>query len=334
MATANFTWTPTPEAISQTLEYSVSPYTTWSAPISLSGTASTYSITGLLAGTAYEFRIMATCSAGPSTWTTYGPSSSPCTAPATIKFKASTINATHIADESSCAVNDVTWGTSGGVLFPEFSFLGGATSFGLFNTDGTAVPGYSTLALPSITLWENSPATTTNGRMNYCAISAGLGSPEVVAGFVGFAYTYYATSCKLIYIGVGTNAYASIRVNGVKILDQTESSADAGGSWKIYPVWVTTGPNFFQLGVTKMPSTSIGAGKWASFGIEVYDNTSAQILAATTATDLNIVFSTQSKAGSLFPLGDFYGYSCPLSDYYLDITIPSIGSYPQCVKII
>ncbi len=53
---------------------------------------------------------------------------------------------------------------------------------------------------------------------------------------------------------------------------------------------------------------------------------------ATSSADLNVVFSTASKAGTTITVGDSYGYSCPSSDYYLDINVPSIGIYPQCVK--
>lgn len=335
MATATFSWTPTPGALSQTLEYSPSPYTTWSSPISLGGGVSSYAVTGLSAGTSYEFRIMATCSAGPSTWSVFGPTTSPCTAPASVKYKAKIMDAQHIANKSVCAVNNTAWGTSNGILFPEVLMSGGVSSgyAGVFHLDGSAVMSYPTIALTAAPLWKNFPVTTTNGRMNNQAISAGT-TPEVVSGFIGFAYTYYATSNRLIYVGIGTNACAKIKLNGVDLLNQGVSSTDAGASWKIYPIYVNVGPNFFQFGVTKLPSTAVGPGNGASIGIEVYENTSAQIIAATTAADLNIIFSSASKVGTQFTVGDNFGYNCSLSDHYLDINVPLIGIYPQCVKII
>ena len=86
------------------------------------------------------------------------------------------------------------------------------------------------------------------------------------------------------------------------------------------------------MGATKPPSVTIGAGNGCSFGIEIYESSSAQILSATTISDLNVIFSTLTLAGTNLTVGDNYGYSCSLSDYYLDMSIPAIGSYYQCVK--
>ena len=331
-ATATFTWTPATGATSQTIRWAASPYTTWSSIVTLSGTASSYIATGVAYGTSYEFQVTSICPAGAPTTLSYF-STSPCSGITTAKYSASLSNAVPLTSLSCCAVNDVTWGVNNGILFPSTGVSLTAGLAGAFNVDGTVMTGFSTTALTSSPLWKNSPATTTNGRMNNQAVSGGSMTPSVVSGFIGFAYTYYAEVAKLIYVGLGTNAYGIINLNGCEILRQTSASQDISAPWKIYPIWVNPGPNFFKFGaIIPTSGVSIGPGKGVSFGIEVYENTAASIIAATVSTSLNIVFSTAAKAGSVITVGDTYGYTCSSGDYYLDTNIPSIGIYPQCVK--
>lgn len=48
----------------------------------------------------------------------------------------------------------------------------------------------------------------------------------------------------------------------------------------------------------------------AGFACEIYDMTAAQLIAATSALDLNIIFKTLDMVGEPFDVGTTIGYSC------------------------
>lgn len=65
--TANLAWTAVPNATGYAIEYKLNSATTWTV-LSASQTTTAASLTGLTAGTAYNWRVIATCAAGPGTY--------------------------------------------------------------------------------------------------------------------------------------------------------------------------------------------------------------------------------------------------------------------------
>jgi hypothetical protein len=99
---------------------------------------------------------------------------------------------------------------------------------------------------------------------------------------------------KQYYIGVAGNSYAiQIKVNGNPILTL---SADIS-RWNIYPVIIT--PNLLNtIEVTQLSITPFIPN--AVLGFQIYDNTEAEIIAATSNGDLTILYSSEQYVGSDF----------------------------------
>lgn len=92
MATANLSWSPSAGAVSYKVEYKLTSsgtWTLWNAAVMATSTA----ITGLLDGTAYDFRVTANCQTGSSGGTT-GTGTTPCTDVSnfTVSFTGTTAN--------------------------------------------------------------------------------------------------------------------------------------------------------------------------------------------------------------------------------------------------
>jgi hypothetical protein len=182
-----------------------------------------------------------------------------------------------------------------------------------FNVNGT---GTSTRIALSNTFWVNGPGdggnhSTTAGPLN----RSGLWSTSALSDQdIGFAVCIDLAESSIYYVGIAGDNRCRIVIDGVVIVDQnvtalgTQYTWDASVAfkfWHIYPVTLSSGPHIIEL----IGHNDSGA---ASLGAEVYHNTAAEIAAATSYDDLNLVFSTRDYRGQPVQLGsDDVGFTCP-----------------------
>lgn len=148
---------------------------------------------------------------------------------------------------------------------------------------------------PLIKTSDTSPLSDTEniGRLNHCGIwSAGNQS---YIGSLGFEKTIAVSSDKWHYIGVGSDNYGSIEVDGIIKVQQNLSKLnsldylnDNNSSqsdtmlfkfWNIYPIFLSAGSHTIRM-------TSNNLGNVGALGFEIYDATEEQIVACTTASDV------------------------------------------------
>lgn len=203
-------------------------------------------------------------------------------------------------------VNNAQWNNGGGRIY--------APGYAL---DGSGTVSTS-LLLPHFWVngnypWDSMGRNTTDGRMNVCGIWSTEATPD--NEFIGFSRKITLTAAKTYYVGIAGDNVVRIVVNGVKKVEAT--NIDGGPNfnfWNIYPVELRAGDNYIEL-------YGMNLGGPAGFGAEIYNMTEAELAAAASETDLNIVFSTQSVVGQNFDLGQTQGWSCA-SGWSLDTSGP------------
>lgn len=176
--------------------------------------------------------------------------------------------------------------------------------------------------------WNNASRNTTDGRMNPNAIwvagneTSGLPYNE----FIGFSRKITVTEATTVFVGIAGDNEVKIVVNGVQLIDMiNQNGAPNFSYWNIYPVSLLAGDNYVEL-------YGLNQGGAAGFAAEIYQNTAAQIQAATSVGDLNIIFATGSLVGQPFNLGQTIGYSCA-PGWSLDTTNETPTNPPVCVKV-
>jgi hypothetical protein len=182
-----------------------------------------------------------------------------------------------------------------------------------FNSNGT---GTSTQISLGNSFWVNGPGdgdshSTVDGPMNRCALWS---TSELDGQDVGFSVCLDLPDTNVYYIGVGGDNRCRIVIDGVVVVDQDLIALDSqyhwGDStafkfWHIYPVTLASGPHIIEL----IGHNDNGP---AGMGAEIYHNTSAEIAAATSYDDLDLIFSTKDYIGQPVQLGsDDVGYTCP-----------------------
>lgn len=158
------------------------------------------------------------------------------------------------------------------------------------------------------------------GPLNRCGVWT---SVELSNQFIGFSECFTIPTTKTYYLGVACDNYATIKIDGVTVINQSEVALNAqhgiSGStfkmWHIYPIVLTAG-----FHIIEMIGNNVSA--IAGFGAEIYDNTIPEILAALSYSSLNLIFSTKDKRGEPIELGNLdLGYLCP-SGYSLNTCDP------------
>jgi hypothetical protein len=216
------------------------------------------------------------------------------------------------AAENAVAVSNAAYCTCGSYIY----------------TSGWASNGTGTSAQISLSnpFWVNgagacADSTTTDGPLNRSGIWASGGG--LTDQDVGFGVCLNIPATKTYYVGVGADNYAIIKLDSVTLItqDPTALAAQYGVGaastfkvWHIYPIEIAAGPHILEI----LGHNVSGA---ASIGCEVYDATSAELIAATSYAALGskLVFSSKDYVGQPIQLGtDGVGYSCPV-DYSLDI---------------
>lgn len=191
--------------------------------------------------------------------------------------------------------------------------------------------------------WRNIPNNTTDGPLNRCGLWAVQptidpdpdDNPTGVP--IGFTVPISIPTSKTYYIGLGGDNRCQIKVNGVTVVDQDPASIATNHDivegtgpygvdtsfkfWHIYPVDLVAGPSIIEV-------TGINDGSPGAFGCEIYDNTSAEIQAATSYSGLTLIFSTKDVRGQTLQLGGTVAWTCP-SGYSLVETSPGVFTCRQ-----
>lgn len=188
-----------------------------------------------------------------------------------------------------------------------------------WGTGGTRIyaPGYPTSGdgpvaatmttphfwLNGTALWNgNGDRNPSDGRMNAAAIWSVSSTPT--NEYIGFSRKVTVPLAKTVFIGIAGDNCIRIIVNGVTLVDTQDISGGPNFHWwNIYPVQLNAGDNFIEL-------YGMNLGSVAGFGAEIYDMTQAQLVAATNAGQLNIIFSTANIVGQPFDLGETQGWHC------------------------
>jgi hypothetical protein len=172
-----------------------------------------------------------------------------------------------------------------------------------YNIDGT---GTNTSWKTSVgggsyagTFWTNPVSTNKTGRINYAGLWSGRSLTYLGTGTLTFNIT--ASSNTTYYFGIGCDNYASIYLDNILLL--TQPYPDGTGAnfkyWHIYPVSISSGSHTVKF--TGTNAGIPGPNNPGSMGIEIYNNTEAQISASiaaspngsSTPSGLNIVYSSK-----------------------------------------
>lgn len=180
-----------------------------------------------------------------------------------------------------------------------------------YNVNGTGTSTQITLANA---FWKNGGTcvdnNSTDGMMNRAGVWSTTQSNNQT---VGFARCVTITEEKTYYIAICADNLAIINLDGVNIITQDETALNTqysvGGSCfkinHIYPILLVPGERILECVGKNITGP-------AAIACEIYDNTAAEIIAATSYGDLNLIFSSKDEIGNPVPLGsDGIGYSCP-----------------------
>lgn len=321
LTTQVITWTASATATSYIVQYRVTGSPTWITFATVTAPTTTSTITGLAYCTSYDFQVTAVCPSGNSspaiftgtTLTNYG---------GIVNEKFSVTAAT----ANPQGTNPIPGMVATNVRSTTFGSLGTArTEFGY--TQGGDGGTWSN-AVGSF--WLNPTSSTLYGRLNNCAVWAGDGTTayttSLAGQMLGFNYTHYSSTPTTLYVGIGGGYNNYILVDGQVIL----LGATGIYSWRMFPVNLQAGTRIITVG-----ALCSGSGSPFAFGAEIYNNTSAEILAATSLVQLNIVYSTSNEFGQPFHVGTTLGWSCS-PGYYLDtsdgLTLAGDFSSLRCVK--
>jgi len=195
----------------------------------------------------------------------------------------------------------------------EYSQLGTRFYAAGYTTGGTGTITTTSLTAP---LWFNSPNNTTNGPMNRCAIW--YSAFTVTNTWLGFSTCLTGISqTNTYYVGIAADNEFRLVLDGVQILNTIGNSMgpqDKFKYWHVYPVTIPAGDHTLEL-------YGLDYGIIAGFGMEIYNNTLAELTAATTLNDIDIIFSSSgyTTADVVQTTGGVYltsGYTCPSGYVY------------------
>ncbi len=193
-------------------------------------------------------------------------------------------------------------------------FSSATVSNTLFTNNGSFVydPGYSVNGVGTITqintgvpFWINTAANLIDGPMNRNAIWDVTIPPFV---WIGGSASIYRSAPGYVYLGISSDNLTRVFLNNNLILNfdltamlasivaqypayiGTVVSRVAFVFWHIFPVLLDAGQNIIQF-----QNENTGSG--GAIGVEIYDNTQAEILASASYADLNILFRSANYTG-------------------------------------
>lgn len=224
---------------------------------------------------------------------------------------------------------DAAWGWRGTVIYDtgwNSNGTGAGHVAGATDTVGwTQIPTSNSFWYKAYT--TNSSIYSTN-PVNRLAVwdSAGINT----IGQRGFSFNVCLAETKTYYIGLTGDNYFTLKVNGNIILQADPAEMRLNHSipgtdkvqfekLHIYPVQLESGNHIIEL----IGNNEGGPGM---IGAEIYDNTPAEIIAATNYSMLNVVFTTRGKTQFTANV-----YSCPV-DYSLGLS--SDCTTAVCQKVV
>lgn len=206
------------------------------------------------------------------------------------------------ASEVTITATDVDYSTCGSYIYDPGYSLNGTGSSTQINT--------------AISFWVNGAGlcasnVTNAGPLNRTGLWATTTMDDQT---IGFAVCLTLAETKTYYIGMGCDNLGIVKLDGVEIIHQDPTALGVQYGigvtatfkvWHIYPVELSAGNHILEL--IGYNDTGI-----AAFGMEIYDNTAAEIAAATGYGDLNMIFTSTDYIGQPVQLGsNGIGYSCP-----------------------
>lgn len=190
-------------------------------------------------------------------------------------------------------------------------------------------PGYSITGDGANTLttlnayWIN-PSNTSLilGPMNRNGIwvdnnGDGIVDPLQAGKKLEVSFNFISAIQKTYFIGIGGDNKFKITINGIVIVDRTDIISDNFRYWNVYPVVLNAGYNLISFAGEGDGSVS------DCLAAEIYENTQAQITAATQDSDLTLRFRTRDLRGGVLQLTQ-----CPPG--YQSITV---GGAVVCQKV-
>jgi hypothetical protein len=248
----------------------------------------------------------------PSITPTHTPTPSPST-PASVNCNCPS-GYTPTIDGSRCVQYSTTGATSpttGDTLVAK-SLLSygnfGTVLFSTYNSNGTYI---DTPTFLTTSFWSNPNTTTTDGPLNRCAV---WGSRTANAQEIGFSSCFNVAQQQTFYIGMAADNYCIVKLDGQVVVSQdvnalmTQFGTDAQVTfkyWFIYPVTMQAGKHVLEV-IGHNESSA------AAVGVEIYNNTAAEITGATSYSTLNLFFTSASQVGQPVTLGNLgVGYTCP-----------------------
>lgn len=217
---------------------------------------------------------------------------------------------------------------------------------GQYSSSGTALMdvGYDETLNGSFTLlttgyWKEAPASVT-GPMNREAVWVdtncdGTKDALTLGQKLQITFPYTLPAAKTVYIGIGGDNTFQVDVNGVTVAcvgtgsplgptatcnpANSQSSTANFNFWWLFPVNLNSGTNYITF-------SGIGDGSTNdALAAVIYDNTRAELVAATSDGDLNIIMQTSDY------IGEHIDIATCTAGYFLDTSLGQ-GSY-LCKKI-
>lgn len=190
------------------------------------------------------------------------------------------------------------------------SFVG-SNVFGIYGSliynSGYSLDGTGTITRinTSNTFWINSIPNNISGRLNNCGVwSSNIQTP--INSSIGIFSNIYSNTNKIVYIGLSCNTQVGggamqLFLNNTLLLNTDNAAMSASINtqigvnstyppyqfWNIYPINLITGNNLINV-------YNAGNSPTSGIGFEVYDNTAAQIAAATSYAGLNLLYSSSN----------------------------------------
>jgi hypothetical protein len=213
--------------------------------------------------------------------------------------------------ENGSAVEYSVFGTK---IYP-VSISGSNIIYGWNDKGDEVTPNTATVL--STSYWRNIAENTTDGPGNRHGIWAndGQAGDGPLNKWIGFSKCIdNITVGKIYYVGIFADNQFKLILNSTTILNTDQDGSLDGTTltfkyWHVYPVYIPAGKNTLEL-------TALNAGDKGGLGCVIYDNTLAELTAATSNNDLNIIFNSKlitsidivrSSSGLL----ETPGYTCP-----------------------
>jgi hypothetical protein len=229
-------------------------------------------------------------------------------------YKVTTTSATSVdTKQPGTGAGNGAYGDFGVVMYNVNDYnLNGSSISGTYAYDGRYFGTNANMTVSEL-FWSN--------RMNYNGVWVSGNSTYV--GTLSFCTTINVTTTKVYYIGVAGDNEITVKVNGTTIVDQPAGGTPVGGTtsptnnfkyWHVYPYTLNAGPNIVEL-------SNYNAGSVGDYAAEIYDNTLSELTGATSASSINIIFST----GDYLPARAISGRTTTVADNLVEF-IENVGN--------